>query len=59
MTDTTAILDHLTAEQDEAAGLEHGIKADEWDRLITLMKGWPVLFLAYPVSKTGACAYQL
>ncbi|MCA8902872.1 MAG: hypothetical protein KDA53_16660, partial [Hyphomonas sp.] len=43
MTDTKAILAHLTASQDEAAGLEHGIKADEWDRLVTRLGRQPNL----------------
>jgi hypothetical protein len=43
MTDKTEILDHLTAEQDEAAGLEHGIRADEWERLVTRLNRKPNL----------------
>ena len=60
MTDTTAILDHLTAEQDEAAGLEHGIKADEWDRLITRLNRKPNLVELgiYSVMWSEHCSYK-
>ncbi|MEO1965665.1 phosphoribosylformylglycinamidine synthase subunit PurL [Hyphomonas sp.] len=60
MTDTTAILDHLTAEQDEAAGLEHGIKADEWDRLVTRLNRKPNLVELgiYSVMWSEHCSYK-
>ncbi len=60
MTDNTAILDHLTAEQDEAAGLEHGIKADEWDRLITRLGRKPNLVELgiYSVMWSEHCSYK-
>ena len=43
MTDTAAILAHLTAEQDAAQGVEHGIKADEWERLVSRLGRKPNL----------------
>ena len=43
MTDTTAILAHLTAEQDASSGVEHGIKADEWERLVSRLGRKPNL----------------
>ncbi|HAE28925.1 MULTISPECIES: phosphoribosylformylglycinamidine synthase subunit PurL [Hyphomonas] len=60
MTDTTAILDHLTAEQNETAGLEHGIKADEWDRLITRLGRKPNLVELgiYSVMWSEHCSYK-
>ncbi|KCZ83580.1 phosphoribosylformylglycinamidine synthase II [Hyphomonas adhaerens MHS-3] len=60
MTDTTAILDHLTAEQHETAGLEHGIKADEWDRLITRLGRKPNLVELgiYSVMWSEHCSYK-
>jgi phosphoribosylformylglycinamidine (FGAM) synthase-like enzyme len=60
MTDTTAILDHLTAEQDEAAGLEHGIKADEWERLVTRLNRKPNLVELgiYSVMWSEHCSYK-
>jgi phosphoribosylformylglycinamidine (FGAM) synthase-like enzyme len=60
MTDTTAILDHLTAEQDEAAGLEHGIKADEWERLVTRLNRKPNLVELgiFSVMWSEHCSYK-
>ncbi|WP_321489707.1 phosphoribosylformylglycinamidine synthase subunit PurL [uncultured Hyphomonas sp.] len=60
MTDTTAILDYLTAVQDEAAGLEHGIKADEWERLVTRLNRKPNLVELgiYSVMWSEHCSYK-
>ncbi|MAN46473.1 MAG: phosphoribosylformylglycinamidine synthase II [Hyphomonas sp.] len=60
MTDTSAILAHLTAEQDEAAGLEHGIKADEWERLVTRLERKPNLVELgiYSVMWSEHCSYK-
>ncbi|MGB2176962.1 MAG: phosphoribosylformylglycinamidine synthase subunit PurL [Hyphomonas sp.] len=60
MTDKTEILDHLTAEQDEAAGLEHGIKADEWERLVTRLNRKPNLVELgiYSVMWSEHCSYK-
>ncbi|MCB9961329.1 MAG: phosphoribosylformylglycinamidine synthase subunit PurL [Hyphomonas sp.] len=60
MTDKTAILAQLTAEQDEAAGLEHGIKSDEWDRLVTRLNRQPNLVELgiYSVMWSEHCSYK-
>ncbi|KCZ57141.1 phosphoribosylglycinamide synthetase [Hyphomonas beringensis] len=60
MTDTSAILAHLTAEQDETAGLEHGIKADEWERLVTRLERKPNLVELgiYSVMWSEHCSYK-
>ena len=60
MTDTTAILAHLQAEQDEAAGLEHGIKQDEWERLVDRLGRQPNLVELgiYSVMWSEHCSYK-
>jgi phosphoribosylformylglycinamidine synthase II len=60
MTDTAAILKHLTAEQDERAGLEHGIKADEWERLVSRLGRRPNLVELgiYSVMWSEHCSYK-
>lgn len=60
MTDTSTILAHLTAEQDETAGLEHGIKADEWERLVTRLNRKPNLVELgiYSVMWSEHCSYK-
>jgi phosphoribosylformylglycinamidine synthase len=60
MTDTSAILAHLTAEQDDAAGLEHGIKADEWERLVSRLGRKPNLVELgiYSVMWSEHCSYK-
>ena len=60
MTDKTAILAHLTAEQDDTAGLEHGIKADEWERLVTRLGRKPNLVELgiYSVMWSEHCSYK-
>ena len=60
MTDTTAILAHLQAEQDEASGLEHGIKQDEWERLVSRLGRKPNLVELgiYSVMWSEHCSYK-
>ena len=60
MTDKTAILAHLQAEQDEAAGLEHGIKSDEWERLVGRLGRQPNLVELgiYSVMWSEHCSYK-
>ncbi|WP_370224800.1 MULTISPECIES: phosphoribosylformylglycinamidine synthase subunit PurL [Hyphomonas] len=60
MTDTSAILAHLTAEQDDTAGLEHGIKADEWERLVSRLGRKPNLVELgiYSVMWSEHCSYK-
>ncbi|KJS24311.1 MAG: phosphoribosylformylglycinamidine synthase [Hyphomonadaceae bacterium BRH_c29] len=60
MTDTTAILAHLQAVQDEAAGLEHGIKQDEWGRLVGRLERRPNLVELgiYSVMWSEHCSYK-
>jgi phosphoribosylformylglycinamidine synthase subunit PurL len=60
MPDTSAILAHLTATQDEAQGLEHGIKADEWVRLVTRLNRKPNLVELgiYSVMWSEHCSYK-
>ncbi|HRX73897.1 MAG TPA: phosphoribosylformylglycinamidine synthase subunit PurL [Hyphomonas sp.] len=60
MNDTTAILAHLQAEQDEAAGLEHGIKSDEWERLVSRLGRNPNLVELgiYSVMWSEHCSYK-
>ncbi|MEQ9435514.1 phosphoribosylformylglycinamidine synthase subunit PurL [Hyphomonas sp.] len=60
MPDTSAILAHLTATQDETQGLEHGIKADEWERLVTRLERKPNLVELgiYSVMWSEHCSYK-
>ena len=60
MTDTSAILAHLRAEQtqDDAAG--HGINAEEWNRLVTRLERNPNLVELgiYSVMWSEHCSYK-
>ncbi len=60
MTDTSAILAHLRAEQDAASGLEHGINAQEWERLISRLGRAPNLVELgiYSVMWSEHCSYK-
>jgi len=60
MPDTSVILAHLTATQEEAQGLEHGIKADEWERLVTRLERKPNLVELgiYSVMWSEHCSYK-
>jgi phosphoribosylformylglycinamidine synthase len=60
MTDTAAILAHLTAEQNAASGVDHGIKADEWERLVSRLGRKPNLVELgiYSVMWSEHCSYK-
>ncbi len=60
MTDTSAILEHLKAEQTEADAAGHGINAEEWDRLITRLGRNPNLVELgiYSVMWSEHCSYK-
>ncbi|WP_300376096.1 phosphoribosylformylglycinamidine synthase subunit PurL [Henriciella sp.] len=60
MTDTSAILAHLKAEQSEADASGHGINAEEWDRLITRLTRKPNLVELgiYSVMWSEHCSYK-
>jgi phosphoribosylformylglycinamidine synthase len=60
MPDKSTILAHLTATQDEPQGLEHGIKADEWERLVTRLERKPNLVELgiYSVMWSEHCSYK-
>ncbi|MEM9667869.1 MAG: phosphoribosylformylglycinamidine synthase subunit PurL [Pseudomonadota bacterium] len=60
MTDTAAILAHLRAEQAEDDALDHGINAEEWDRLITRLERKPNLVELgiYSVMWSEHCSYK-
>ncbi|MEM7768655.1 MAG: phosphoribosylformylglycinamidine synthase II, partial [Pseudomonadota bacterium] len=60
MTDTTAILSTLRAEQNAVAGAEHGINAEEWDRLVTRLGRAPNLVELgiYSVMWSEHCSYK-
>ena len=60
MTDTSAILDHLTAEQDADSAAEHGINAEEWARLVTRLNRKPNLVELgiYSVMWSEHCSYK-
>ncbi|MGB3624199.1 MAG: phosphoribosylformylglycinamidine synthase subunit PurL [Henriciella sp.] len=60
MTDTTAILEHLTAEQTEADAAGHGINGEEWQRLVTRLGRNPNLVELgiYSVMWSEHCSYK-
>lgn len=60
MTDQQNILANLTATQDAQAGVEHGIKADEWERLVTRLGRDPNLVELgiYSVMWSEHCSYK-
>ncbi len=60
MTDTKTLLAHLTAPQDEASAREHGIKPDEWQRLISRLGRAPNLVEIgiYSVMWSEHCSYK-
>ncbi len=60
MTDAAALLARLTAPQDEAAARDHGIKADEWQRLVSRLGRAPNLVELgiYSVMWSEHCSYK-
>jgi phosphoribosylformylglycinamidine synthase subunit PurL len=60
MTDSAAILAHLTAEQNATDGVGHGIKADEWERLVSRLGRNPNLVELgiYSVMWSEHCSYK-
>jgi len=60
MTDTSAIIAAMQAEQDEASANEHGINAEEWHRLITRLNRTPNLVELgiYSVMWSEHCSYK-
>ncbi|MEM7663734.1 MAG: phosphoribosylformylglycinamidine synthase subunit PurL [Pseudomonadota bacterium] len=60
MTDTSAILAHLRAEQTDADALDHGINAEEWQRLVTRLNRKPNLVELgiYSVMWSEHCSYK-
>ncbi|MEM7005488.1 MAG: AIR synthase related protein, partial [Pseudomonadota bacterium] len=60
MTDTASILAHLLAEQTDADALDHGINAEEWQRLITRLNRKPNLVELgiYSVMWSEHCSYK-
>ncbi|MEO1304244.1 MAG: phosphoribosylformylglycinamidine synthase subunit PurL [Pseudomonadota bacterium] len=60
MTDTSAIVAAMQAEQDETSANEHGINAEEWDRLITRLGRHPNLVELgiYSVMWSEHCSYK-
>ena len=60
MTDTSAILAHLKAEQSETDAAGHGINAEEWNRLITRLERQPNLVELgiYSVMWSEHCSYK-
>ncbi|MEL6830237.1 MAG: phosphoribosylformylglycinamidine synthase subunit PurL, partial [Pseudomonadota bacterium] len=60
MTDTSAMIAALTAEQDEADAQGHGINAEEWQRLITRLNRKPNLVELgiYSVMWSEHCSYK-
>ena len=60
MTDTSAIIAAMQAEQDEGSAREHGINAEEWDRLITRLGRNPNLVELgiYSVMWSEHCSYK-
>ena len=60
MTDTAEILAYLNAEQDEADAREHGINAEEWERLHTRLGRKPNLVELgiYSVMWSEHCSYK-
>ncbi|MEL7102192.1 MAG: phosphoribosylformylglycinamidine synthase subunit PurL [Pseudomonadota bacterium] len=60
MTDTSAIVAAMQAEQDETSAAEHGINAEEWSRLITRLNRKPNLVELgiYSVMWSEHCSYK-
>ena len=60
MTDTSAIIAAMQAEQDETSANEHGINAEEWDRLVTRLNRKPNLVELgiYSVMWSEHCSYK-
>ncbi|MEL6284968.1 MAG: phosphoribosylformylglycinamidine synthase subunit PurL [Pseudomonadota bacterium] len=60
MNDTQAILDALLAEQDQTAAAEHGINAEEWERLVSRLNRAPNLVELgiYSVMWSEHCSYK-
>ena len=60
MTDTSAIVAAMQAEQDETSAAEHGINAEEWHRLITRLNRKPNLVELgiYSVMWSEHCSYK-
>ncbi|WP_300389971.1 phosphoribosylformylglycinamidine synthase subunit PurL [Henriciella sp.] len=60
MTDTSAILTHLKAEQTETDAAGHGINAEEWNRLVTRLERQPNLVELgiYSVMWSEHCSYK-
>ena len=60
MTDTSAILAHLKAEQNETDAAGHGINAEEWERLVTRLERNPNLVELgiYSVMWSEHCSYK-
>jgi phosphoribosylformylglycinamidine synthase II len=60
MPDTSAILAQLTTTQTAKEGVEHGIKADEWERLVTRLGRHPNLVELgiYSVMWSEHCSYK-
>ena len=60
MTDTSAIITAMQAEQDQASAAEHGINAEEWDRLVTRLGRQPNLVELgiYSVMWSEHCSYK-
>lgn len=60
MTDTSAIIAAMQAEQDESSAYEHGINAEEWDRLIKRLGRHPNLVELgiYSVMWSEHCSYK-
>jgi phosphoribosylformylglycinamidine synthase len=60
MTDTSAIIAAMQAEQDETSAAEHGINAEEWSRLITRLNRKPNLVELgiYSVMWSEHCSYK-
>ncbi len=60
MTDTSAIIAAMQAQQDETSGQEHGINAEEWERLVTRLGRDPNLVELgiYSVMWSEHCSYK-
>ncbi|WP_084420111.1 phosphoribosylformylglycinamidine synthase subunit PurL [Henriciella litoralis] len=60
MTDTSAILAYLQAEQSQADGAGHGINAEEWERLVSRLGRNPNLVELgiYSVMWSEHCSYK-
>jgi len=60
MTDTSAIVTAMQAQQDETSAAEHGINAEEWERLVTRLGRQPNLVELgiYSVMWSEHCSYK-